>query len=152
MNTEQLQEHPVTLHILPDCWETNTNGQCVAGGIYYNDDGLTLNKTQFNMYQINYTHPEVQAGEFPKELIMKIVNKHVANPDAFHGAINANDYLGGVEIYNAAEWLMNVPYKVTATRIDGSILFLTDAIYDKTTDRLVYTNDQHGSDDEISLA
>jgi len=141
MNTEQLQAHPVTLHILPDCWETNTNGMCVAGGIYFNDDGLTLDKTQFNMYQINYTHPEVQAGEFPSTLTMKVINKHVANPKTNKGAINANDFLGGVEIYNSAEWLMNVPYSVEATLDDGSKLPLTDAIYDKTTDRLVYQND-----------
>lgn len=104
------------------------------------------------MYQINYTHPEVSAGESPHILTMKVVNKHIANPKTNKGAINANDFLGGIEIYNAAEWLMNVPYSVEAELDDGSKLPLTDAYYDKTTDRLVYTNDQHGSDNEISLA
>jgi len=30
LSTAQLQDHPTVFHILPDCWEINTGGMCVA--------------------------------------------------------------------------------------------------------------------------
>lgn len=58
MSTSQLQMEPVVFHILPDCWTNNNGGNCVAGGLYFNDDGETLDNTDFNKYLFNYTQPE----------------------------------------------------------------------------------------------
>jgi len=149
MSTEELQEKPVQLHILPDCWETNTNNMCVAGGLYFNDDGVTLDENNFNRFLFNYTQPE---GQNPSTLTLKVTNKQVATPKVNGGVINANDHLGGIEIYNAAEWGMNNTsgYQVEATEDDGTKLDLGLANYDVTTDRLIYIVG-HSAYDEVRL-
>jgi len=141
--TAQLQDHPTTFHILPDCWEVNTGGNCIASGRYSNDDGETLNKTESNQYLFKYLQPE---GQDPASLTFTVINKqHI-------GAINGNDYIGGIEIYNAAEWGMNntAGYSVEATLDDGSKLTLASAVYDAVTDRLVYAIG-HSSENEVAL-
>jgi len=48
-----------------------------------------------------YTHAE---GMNPPLLTFKVMSKHIGDPTKFgNGCINANDYLGGFEIYNAKE-------------------------------------------------
>jgi len=68
------------------------------------------------------------------------------------GAINANDYIGGIEIYNAAEFGLNntAGYSVEATLDDGSKLTLANAVYDAITDRLVYAIG-HSAENEVAL-
>jgi len=134
MNTADLQLVPVTFHILPDCWETNTGGRCVAQGLYFNDDGETVNATNFNRYQFSYDQREIDLSnktDAPETLTFRLVNKQIGDiNNRSGGTINANDWLGGLEIYNAAEWRMTTKYRVTATTDDGETIKLSTATYD----------------------
>jgi len=77
---------------------------------------------------------------------LKVINKvHI-------GTINANDFVGGIEIYNAAEFGLNntAGYSVEATLDDGAKVTLANAVYDAITDRLVYAIG-HSSENEVAL-
>jgi hypothetical protein len=87
----------------------------------------------------------------PETLTFKVTNKQIGNKKVNEGTINANDWVGGIEIYNAADWSMTVPFGVEATLDDGSKVVLADAVYDKVTDRLVYSVG-HSTENEVHLA
>lgn len=106
--------------------------------MYFNDDGVTLDKTDFNQYHFTYSQPN---GVNPASLTLDLSNKQIKNPSKNEGAINANDHLSTLEIYNAAAYGMDNAsgYTVRATMEDGSSKTLVDASYVSESDRLVYT-------------
>lgn len=138
----ELQSEPVDLHILPNC--TDTTSPCTAQGLYYNDDGETLNTTEFNQYHIQYSQPQ---GQTPATLTLTIANKQQ------HQRINANDDLGGVEVYYGTGfgWTTTTVYTVTATLDDGSSVQLSDATYVEKTDRVVYNYGAATGEKSVSL-
>jgi len=112
LTTRDLQNNPIEVHILPNCTDTTTD--CIATGIYHNDDGETLNTTAYNRYQWMYTQPQ---GINPATLTFSIPNKQTVGEH-----INANDWFYAVQIYNAAAWGLNTAYSVALHTEDGSII------------------------------
>ena len=140
-STKETQEHATQIHILPNCTDTATD--CVAQGIYYNDDGETLNTTDSNLYQLQYTQAQ---GANPTTLTLKNAIKQVAR------RINANDDLDGIQIYNANAYGFTAStYSVTATLDDGSTVILSDTTYVQQTDRLVYAFGAATNEKSVSL-
>lgn len=147
LTTKDTQINPIEIHILPNC--THSNAVCHAQGVYFNDDGETLNTTAYNRYQWQYTQDK---GVNASTLEFSIPNKQIADKNSNKdGSINANDHWYSIQIYNAKAYGFDVDYSVTATKDDGTVLTLSDATYIAQTDRLVIDK-LHSSEPEISLA
>jgi len=82
--TKELQSESVELHIHADC--SDSSKDCTAQGVYYNDDGETLDATDFNMYHFKYNQAQ---GVNPSTLTLK-------NTKQVSRDINKNDYLDGI--------------------------------------------------------
>lgn len=141
--TADLQMNPVDFHILPDCFSSGT--VCTAEGVYFNDDGETLNTTAFNRYHISFTmdQPTTLKDGTKQQLTsmwFKITNKQIGDLRTNDGVINANDHLSGLQIYNAAATGLNSAkgYSVSFAVDGGGTSALMDANYDATTDRLIF--------------
>lgn len=111
-----------------------------ATGLYYNDDGTVLNTTgNSNLYRLTLDGV-VNAPQFT----LTIKNLTTATNSANGGscsAINQNDYIGSLYIYNAAGNNLDKinPYKVVATyELDGSTYEVGTATYDHVTQRIVF--------------
>jgi len=129
-NTVELQQEAVELHIHADC--SDTSSPCTAQGVYYNDDGETLDPMAFNQYHLQYSQAQGASGN---TLTLTNANKNVSPA----GRINANDDLDGISIYRASTYGFNTnDFEVTATLDDNSTVQLSDAKYVAQTDRLVY--------------
>jgi len=103
--TVELQFEPIELHIVPDC--SVANKDCSATGEYFNDDGETLHKTAFNLYNFSYQQAQ---GLTPAKLTLTSDYK---NDYGFK--INQNDVVDGIQIYQAALYgLDKGTYEVTA--------------------------------------
>ena len=130
-STFDLQSHPVDFHVLPSCNATF----CVASGDYINDDGLnTALDGNVNVYEMMY------AQDVTTTKLDLVIVHHVNATNLPNNQVNKNDALGMIQIYNAAAQSLNVAFTVTATMLDGSTKNLSDAAYDATSDRLVFTN------------
>lgn len=113
--------------------------------MYFNDDGETLNATDFNQYHVQYSQPQ---GQIPSTMTLSITNKQKTR------LINANDNLDGVSIYFASRsgWEETTStYTVVATLDDGSTVTLSDTTYVPMTDRLVYSFGKAANEKSVSL-
>lgn len=102
-----------------------------------------------NHYTFKYTHAE---GMMPPTLTLTVLSNIGTPTFQGNGCLNTNDWLGGFEIYNALEQLIDVDYAVEATFKDKSKKSLSKAVYDATSDRLVYTATVHSNEAEVCLA
>jgi len=138
----ELQTFPVELHILANCTE---NSACTAQGVYFNDDGETLDAADFNQYGIMYTQPQ---GQLPSSMTLSIPNKQKTRH------INANDDLTSVSIYFASRsgWADSTStYSVVASLDDNTTVVLSDTKYVPMTDRLVYSFGNAAGEKKVSL-
>jgi hypothetical protein len=143
--TVDLQKIPVDFHVLPlpsDPSALNWR----ASGIYANDDGLNLDVTgNWNQYSFSLVGQySGTAPDITETILLNIVAKVTATnfqskDDTLCYAVNQNDYLNQIFIYNAGSFKQSDTYTVTATTTDGKDVDAGSAKYDQTTDRIVYT-------------
>jgi hypothetical protein len=68
--TKDLQDHPVDLHLLPDCINTQN---CMATGKYLNDDGVVFDQTgNVNIYEFAYHQDNSTTTDPPKTLTFTV--------------------------------------------------------------------------------
>ena len=77
---------------------------------------------------------------------------HVDNATNYDNSmVNKNDVLEGLQIYNAKAQMLDGQYDVKVTGMDGTAKDFGTALYDSTYDRLVFTNKQDVTKEEIAL-
>lgn len=103
-------------------------------GDYVNDDGVTLNMTLRNKYDISYTHtPDTNATVAPATLTVTIT------PSGLKQLINENDKIGSIQIYDATHLVMkDATYKVTVTTSGGDVEMGT-TVFQLWDDRTAWT-------------
>jgi hypothetical protein len=130
-----LQSFPVDFHVLGS--ESGTGTNWVAVGTYINDDGVSLDYvTKYNKYEIK--------GQFSSPTlsfqINTLVSANVTTETTNCTAVNRNDYLYRIFIYNADNYGNNNAngYTVNATLQDDTSSSVGTATYDETFKALVF--------------
>ena len=86
-----------------------------------------------NQYQLNYQHSDATT------LTLDVVQQANATKYA-NQQVNANDQLQAVYIYNAAALTLSAnTYAVTVTDLEGKTTAFNDALYETTSDRIVFS-------------
>jgi hypothetical protein len=135
--TYDLQQFPIDLHVLGESSGTDTNW--IALGTYINDDGVSLD------YQGKYNHYEIK-GRFSSPTIsfqISMIASAPNNETTNCTAVNRNDYLYRIFIYNADNYGNNnaFGYTVNATLQDDSTVQVGTATYSDTSKILTFHSD-----------
>ena len=134
-----LQKFPIELHVNGLCTDA-TNVVCQASNTYVNEDGISKNfHDTYTEYDISFH--TFQGGQWRLEF---------SNKQNRATEVNANDFVGRVEIYNAASLGLNNTYTADL-ELEGSTTdteLPNKAEYDSYTDRLVWNA---SSATEVSL-
>lgn len=110
-----------------------------ADGHYYNDNGTVLNLDgNGNFYNIKVT------GATGGNLIFAVntlsnATQYPSKTVANCTAVNQNDFVGSISLYNAKLVGLNVDLPVFATTLDGTKVPAGSAVYTAASDRLVAT-------------
>ena len=118
---------------MPTC-DTNVT-MCEAHGEYINDDGVLLNQTTQNIWQLLYT---LNKSSSDNTTSMRLYVRKEEPMKEFK-FINNNDILGRIEIYDAASFgFHDVTYEATFNFNIGSSIppIKLPCVYDERTDRL----------------
>lgn len=133
--TAQLQDLPVDFHILGSL---NADGQSwAASGSYYNDNGTVLNITDnYNKYTIS------ASGSTSDPTAIRVTVQPTVLANNYQGdgncsAVNMNDYLGGLQIYNGQNLGLTNDYYVIGRFLNNTEALVGEAHYSSYTDRVV---------------
>ena len=150
-SSEDLQRHPVDLHINPqNLTKTRTTVQWRAQGQYVNDDGVSPITpdlaTKYNHYQISFTYTDVIVNDTDfEDISIKVSLKNEGGARAFYSnetkctTVNKNDILGGIYIYDEFLFFQHKSYVVRLIRPDMTYEDLGVARFNAATDRIEYT-------------
>jgi hypothetical protein len=124
--TADLEKMEVDFLVLPQC----DDFECKARGDYYNDDGDVNVTNWINQYEITFNQNVV----LTPDTFTMYFNTIVA---AGWGAIDRNDCLGGVSIYNAKHMGLTGNWTIEVLYDDGHRTTTDEGMYDPITDRLL---------------
>ncbi len=113
-----------------------------ATGTYVNDDGATTNlKGNYNQYSIAAMADAENPTSISIEISMYYTAYNYLNKMQTNcSAVNSNDFLGNVYIYNAKNFKAMSKFTVVVVYTSGETAVMGEATYDSVTDRLVFKN------------
>ena len=144
-NTVDLQGKPVDFHILGTKTNPDVNNNWRSQGVYVNDDGTTLNLDgNWNRYDIsvNGQYQTANPDAFPTitlQLKNTVASTKKDQQQPLCNALNQNDYINKLFIYNAAALKMNTNYDVNGVQADGSKVAIGSASYNGDNDRIEFS-------------
>ena len=75
------------------------------------------------------------------KIVQKVASTTVSKDDPTCNAINQNDYINDIYLYNAGSYKKSNNYDVNGIKADGTIVLLGLATYDMDTDRIIFNKD-----------
>jgi alpha-glucosidase (family GH31 glycosyl hydrolase) len=128
--TEDLNSHPVEMHINPNCF----GPFCRASGTWNNDDGRVFDNTD-KMNSYNFTMDSLDRTGFV------LFFEHLAQATYYdNNVINNNDLLKFIRIHNAAAYIFDTNFTVVVTLLNDSVVNYHDATYNSEWDTLEFEN------------
>lgn len=127
----------VDFHIHP---KQGVNSSWSATGHYYNDDGLVLDTTgNGNLYFLNATGNSSEPNNFSVSFTLQVAATNFNKTENMNcTAVNQNDYLGGLEFYNAqALVIAGANYTITGSFVNETSAPIGFAAFDLASNRLV---------------
>eukprot|EP00347_Sterkiella_histriomuscorum_P006514 403352477 len=144
MNSVDLQSHPVDFHILGKQLNSTTQ-DWYSQGVYVNDDGLSLELTNnWNRYDIKVNREYDDDEEIIIRFNHSVIAKNWRNKnDSSCTAVNQNDYINQIFIYNAQSFKKSNVYEVVGIKDEEDDIEqkLGNAYFDEDTDRIIFTRD-----------
>lgn len=147
LRAENLQEHPIDLHILPI--ETTVDKTkailYTARGTYINDDGVEpeVDRSTYNEYSIVFTYNDAVNNNTNDEYVRLTIgltnnaSRYYSN-ETKCSSINMNDMLGRVFIYDEFGFFKHRVYVLGLVKNDFTYEELGIAKFDIETNRMVY--------------
>lgn len=129
LRAENLQEHPIDLHIVPRDATLNRSKAIVqtARGSFINDDGLNtqVGKDNYNEYSIVFTYNDEVNNNTNDEYIRLTVGltnnatRYYSN-ETKCSSINMNDMLGKIFVYDEFGFFKHRVYILGLLKIDST--------------------------------
>ena len=140
MNTVDLQNAPVDLHILGT--SSNLPNTWTARGDYINDDGLTRDLTNnLNQYLIQAQYSRAVGEQIAITFgQIKSATNYLNKMEANCTAVNQADYIQSIYVYNANNFRKHDKFYVQVAYVDNVDDYITigQAQFDAPTNRIIY--------------
>jgi hypothetical protein len=134
--TAQLQQMGVDFHVSP---KAGVNGTWTSAGHYYNDNGTVLDlEGNGNLYLLEAAGNVSEANFTVQVRTLQSAYLHnVLMNNTNCSAVNKNDYLGNITLYNAKNFAQMTNLVVYAISLNATNTSVGTASYNMTTERLV---------------